>query len=200
MPTLHRLILAACLLACALLTGPANAQGTDIRALVNGLGSGGYVELEKQIQALVVTGDPAAAATLDALSTGDLYVRKSDKAVFIARPQSDGFALTDPLTGEAAGEAAKGELDKIKVNNKLRGLLRTALGSLTLMSPDPAVRRTAVASVFQSGDATAIPLLDAALASEKDASIAALMRDARAAVVLKSDLPDDEKIAAIEML
>ena len=51
-----------------------------------------------------------------------------------------------------------------------------------------------------SGDPEAIELLDAALARETDPAIARLMREARAAAVLKSDRPEDEKLAAIEIL
>ena len=109
-------------------------------------------------------------------------------------------ALTDPLTKADAGTAPCDALDKIKVNNKLRGVIRAALGSLTLMSPDAATRRAAAEAVFKSGDADAIELLDKSLAAEKDPAIATLMREARAAAILKSDRPDDEKLAAIEVL
>ena len=34
-------------------------------------------------------------------------------------------------------------LDRVKVNNRLRGSIDAVLGSLTLMSPDPKVRRAA---------------------------------------------------------
>ena len=44
--------------------------------------------------------------------------------------------LTDPLTGAELGEADKAAVDPITVNNRLRGVLRGALGGLTLLSPD----------------------------------------------------------------
>ena len=68
------------------------------------------------------------------------------------------------------------------------------------MSPDPATRRAAAEAVFKSGDPDAIELLDAALAAEKDPAIAKLMREARAVAVLKSDRPEEEKLAAIDVL
>jgi urea transport system permease protein len=176
------------------------SHAQDLRPLVNALGEGNYADTERHIVALAATGDPAAAATLEALGEGDLYVRKSDKAVFIAERSGDGYKLTDPLTGESAGEAERSAVEKIKVNNKLRRAIRTALGSLTLMSPDPAARAAAASAVLQSGDPEAIPLIDAALAEEKNPGIAKLMEEARAAAVLKSDLPDEEKIAAVDVL
>jgi urea transport system permease protein len=68
------------------------------------------------------------------------------------------------------------------------------------MSPDADVRKTAAESIFKSGDPEQIELLDAAIAAEQDPAIARLMAEARAAAVLKSDLPDAEKLAAIQVL
>ncbi len=194
-----RHVLAALCLMMVALAGIVPAAAQDLSALIDTLGKGGYNEIEKQVQALAATGDASVAPVLEALGEGDLYVRKSDKKVFIAKG-SGTLALSDPLTGAAAGEAASGELDRIRVNNRLRRAIRTAMGSLTLMSPDAAVRRSAVASVFQSGDGDSIALLDAALEQEKEPGMVQALRDARAASVLRSDLPDAEKVAAVETL
>ena len=199
MPAFIALLLTVFLSASAVLHA-AEAQTADLRSLVDALGQGSFSDTEKQITAIAATGDPTVAPVLEALGDGNLYVRKSDKAVFIATKSGSDYELADPLTGEAAGEAPSGAIDKIKVNNKLRRTLRTALGGLTLMSPDPATRMSAAAAVFQSGDPDAIELIDAALAAEKDVRIARLMREARAAAVLKSDRPDEEKVAAIDVI
>jgi urea transport system permease protein len=199
MPALLALVLTAILSASAFLH-PARAETSDLRVLVNALGEGGFSDTEKQIGALVQTGDPAVAPILEALGEGALFVRKSDKAVFIGTKSGATYALTDPLTGEAAGEAASGAIDKIKVNNKLRRTIRTALGALTLMSPDAATRASAAAAVFQSGDPEAIELIETALSAEKNAGIAKLMREARAAAILKSDRPDADKIEAVGVI
>lgn len=174
---------------CAAAAMPAAAQ-QDLRPLVNALAEGGFAETEQQIGALAATGDPAVVPVLQALAAGDLYFRKADKAVFIARRAGGGYALTDPLTGESAGDAPRSSVEKIKVNNRLRTAVRTALGALTLLSPDPARRRAAVETLMKSADADSIELLDTAIAQEKDAGIAALMEEARAVAVLRSGRPD----------
>ena len=112
------------------------AAAADLKPLVDALGKGGYEDTVKHVGELAATGDPAAAPVLDALAAGDLYVRKADGAVVIARKAGDGFALTDPVTTADAGSVPADQLDKIKINNKLRGVIRAALGSLTLMSPE----------------------------------------------------------------
>ena len=199
MPAFIALLLTVFLSATALVQ-PAGAQTADLRPLVDALGAGGFGDTEMQVAALAATGDPAVAPVLEALGDGNLYIRKSDRTVVIATKSGPVYALVDPLTGEKAGEEPSGGLDKIKVNNRLRRAIRKALGSLTLMSPDPAIRRAAAAAVFQSGDPEAIELIEAAIAGEKDPRIAKLMREARAAAVIKSDRPDAEKIEAIEVI
>ncbi|POF32145.1 urea ABC transporter permease subunit UrtB [Roseibium marinum] len=171
-----------------------------LRPLINGLAEGKYAETEKQIGALVATGDPAVAPALEALGEGDLYVRKSDGAVFIATKAGKGYALTDPLTLEQAGEAGRRDVSKIKVNNKLRRVLRSALGSLTLMAADPQVRMAAAEAIFKARDPDGIEALDAALAAETDDGVRKVMEEARAAAVLNSDLDEPQKLDAVQTL
>ncbi len=183
-------------------SGSAFAQSTPetFRPLINELAKGKYKETEQQIGALVATGDPAVAPALEALGAGNLYFKKSDGSVFIAEKDGKSFNLTDPLTLEAAGAAGKREVKKIKVNNKLRRVIRAALGSLTLMAPDPAVRMTAAQSIFKAQDPEKIEALETALAEESDDKVRVVMEQARAAAVLNSDLDEAEQIKAVETL
>ena len=61
---------------------------------------------------LVASGDPVVEKPLMAFSEGDLYFRKSDSAVFIGKEAGQTVKLADPLTGAAAGEAAKSKSPK----------------------------------------------------------------------------------------
>src|SRR5262249_3098247 len=69
-------------------------------------------------------------------------------------------------------------------NNRLRGIVQAALGSLTLMAADPAKRLEAAQAVFKSRDANALPALDQAIAKETDARVKRALIEARAAVIL----------------
>jgi len=200
MSLLKTLLVLLCLLTG--LSGSASAQNTPetLRPLVTALAEGKFKETEQQIAALAATGDPAAAPVLEALGEGDLYVRKSDGQVFIAAKNGKSFDLTDPLTLDAAGTASSREVKKIKVNNKLRRVISAALGSLTLMAPDPAARIAAAQSVFKAQDPNQIEALDAALAAETDAGVRKVMEQARAAAVLNSDLDETAKLDAVAVL
>lgn len=184
------------------LSGSAFAQGDTetLRPLINELAKGKYAETKSQVEAIAATGNPAAAPALEALGKGALFYRKSDGDVFIAEKAGKIYKLTDPLTLEAAAEVGKRDIKKIKVNNSLRRVIRSALGSLTLMAPDPAVRIAAAEAIFKAQDPAGIDALDLALAAEVDDEVRTVMEQARAAAVLNSDLDDAEKLAAVQTL
>ena len=169
----------------------------DLRAMIDALGNGNFQENQKQVEALAKTGDPKIVPALEALSDGDLYRRKADGIVFIVKPAGDSLTLVDALSGEEAGEEAKAALEKIKVNNGLRRAIRAALGGLTLMSPDVAVRLQAAGTILRTPSADALDGLDAALAEETDGTVKIVLERARAASILVSDRPVAEKKAAV---
>ena len=198
MMTFLRLCAALLLLFAA--TGASLAQD-DLRALIGALAGAKFEDTEKAVQALAATGDAQAVPALEALAEGNLYARKADGAVLIAtRGTGRTLVLIDPVTGDTLGEAQSRELEKIKVNNRLRRTVRSAIGSLTLLSPDPGVRMTAAETMAAAPDAEALDTLDAALAQEQDAGVKSAMERARAAALIASGRPDLEKVAAINAI
>lgn len=180
---------------------PSNAAEADLRAVIAKFATGsGFSATEAVVRELAATGDPAVERPLAALAEGNLYIRKVDSAVFVGNEAGDSVTLLDPLSGESAGEAAKADITKIKVNNTLRRVIRDALGTLTLRAKDPAVRIAAADTMFKTPDAANIEPLDAAIAAETDAKVKALFEQARAASVLVSDKPEADKLAAIALI
>ena len=176
---------------------PAFAQGTDPKPLIDQLGKADFNQAETIVNQIAATGDTRVVPALQAFSDGDLYVRKSDGAVFIGKSSDAGYALADPLTGADAGQAGRSAVTKIKINNNLRRVIRSALGGLTLMSPDRSVRLSAADAILKSPSAENLELVEAALAKETDPEVKAEMQEARAVSILSSDRPLDQKKAAI---
>lgn len=182
-------------------SAPAAASEVELRATVAKFATvNNFQETEVVVRELAATADPSAEAVLSALSAGDLYVRKSDQAVFIGKEEGPSVSLSDPVGGTAAGTAAKAELAKVKVNNALRRAIRDEMGGLTLGSTDAAVRLAAADTMLKRPDKAAIGALDAALAAETDDKVRSALEQARAAAVLVSDLGEGEKFAAIDLL
>lgn len=195
----HRLL---CLLVVALglaLAGPLQAAD-EARPMFDALGKASFSQAETLIGQIAATGDPRVVPALEAFAAGDLYMRKSDGLVFMAAGAGADVTLVDPLSGEQAGREAKSALSKIKINNSLRRVVRSALGGLTLLSPDKAVRMQAAASVLKSPGPENLELVEAALAQEKDPEVRKVMEEARAVSLLSSDRAADEKLKAVETI
>ncbi len=151
---------------------------------LSGFTADSFSDTQTAMDAVVASGDPRALDVLTALEAGKLLFSASAKAVFY---QDDANKPAD--------------VSPVRLNNRLRGLLGAAIGSLTLMAPDAAKRMEAAQSVFKSRSESALPALDKALAQEKDASVKEAMLEARAAIVLAmSGTAPDEQIAAIGAL
>jgi urea transport system permease protein len=193
--------LIAILVTCLLIAVPAaRAQGQATPQMVDALGQGGFSEREAAIVALVATGDERVVTVLQALLDNNLFMRKTDAKVVIATKSGGALALTDPLEGADLGAATSSDVERVKVNNSLRGKLRTAIGQLTLMNPDPVMRLSAAENVLKNADPGMLELLDKAIAAETDAHIKSVMQLARAVIVLKTDASVDEKRQAIAMV
>lgn len=177
------------------------ALAADLTALVGNLTSGGLSEREAAITALATSGDERAVPILEALAAGQLYTRNSDKLVVIGKVDGNKLALTEAISAKPAGSAVEADLDRVRVNNRLRGTIEAAVGSLTLMSPNARVRLGAADALFKRRDATALAALDQALAAEKDPRIKRAMSEARAAIVLATaDSPPAQKLEAIALV
>ncbi|MGB0749871.1 MAG: urea ABC transporter permease subunit UrtB, partial [Magnetospiraceae bacterium] len=181
-----------------LLSGGAMASVEDD---VAGLNAKGFAAKIAAVEALANSGDDRVAAPLNAMLEGDLYAWKTkDDQVVIAKRKGKIYIVTDPLTGAELGTAENKELGKIRINNRLRGVLRGAIGGLELMSADPNKRRDAADAVFKARNAEMAPMLEKALDREEDAGVHERMELALAAV--KATTSDDEtvRLAAIAAL
>jgi urea transport system permease protein len=158
----------------------------------------GFSDTIEGVNGVVASGNPLAATVIGALQEGRLLFSAESKRVFI-RQGSD--RLIDAATGQSVAGAAPADLAPVRLNNRLRGIIQAAIGSLTLMAPDPGRRLEAARAVFKSKDANALSALDQAIAKETDARVKAALLEARAAVVLYLDSASDaDKIEAVALI
>ncbi len=198
MKTISTFVGSLLLLLTLTLSGPVAAQGFD--ELVTDLSAKSFNAKIKAVEKVAETGDDRAAAVLRAMLEGRLFERKEDGKVFITTREGRAYVLTDPLTLKEVGQVKSSTLKKIKVNNRLRGVLNGALGSLTLLSKDPVKRASAAEAVFKNRSADDIPALEKAMERETDAGVKAKMEMALAAIQLTADSPEEIKIAAVDVL
>jgi urea transport system permease protein len=150
------------------------------------------------IKEVAASGSPRAEIILRALQDGQLLYSAQKKAVYI---KIDSGKLVDAASGQPIAGDPPADVDIVRINNRLRGAIEAALGGLTLLAADPAVRYEAAQVVFKSRQASALPTIEAALAKEQDARVRRALLEARAAIILLSDKSSDEdKLAAVEVI
>jgi urea transport system permease protein len=171
-------------------------HAADLTQALQGFAADSYSDTADAIDALAASGDPRAEAIIQALQDERLFFT-ADPPKALIQTSPDSFA--DAATGAPA--TPESEPQHVRQNNRIRTMVATALGSLTLLSGDPAKRLAAAHSVFKSRDAAALPALAAALAHETDRQIAGALKDAQAAIMVgQVDAPDAQRIEAARIL
>ena len=150
------------------------------------------------VNAVVASGSPLAGPVIEALQDSRLMFSAKDKKVYIKTKDDK---LLDAATGKPVEGAPPDDIDAVRLNNRLRGVVDAAVGGLTLMASDPSRRYDAAQAVFKSRAASVLPALDKALAAETNPRVKKAMTEARAAIVLTAeDSAPADKIAAIAVI
>ncbi|HJQ56471.1 MAG TPA: urea ABC transporter permease subunit UrtB [Vineibacter sp.] len=189
---LGRTLVALLALSLAFAT-PANAQSFE--EWIRKLASDDFADKLQAAEKLGDLGDGRAVPALKALSDGQMFQRKADGAALIA----DGARYFDAATGQGLGELPAADVEKVRVNNRLRGVISASLSKLSLFSDDRATRLAAARAAFANPTPETAAALERAQKSEKDAEVLAAIRFSLAAArVNAGDVAD--RIKAIEQL
>jgi urea transport system permease protein len=187
---LRTLILSALLIAALALPAFAGPFEDSVAKFANDE----FSDTEEAIDGVAISGNPRAFPIISALQDGRLSADPDTKKVYIT--QEDG-KIIDAVTGGAVDKLPDNAA-AVRLNNRLRRTVEAAVGSLTLMSPDPAKRIAAAQSVFKGHEESALPVIDKALSNETNRAAKAAFAEARAAIILhKNDASDSEKLDAI---
>jgi urea transport system permease protein len=171
---------------------PALAQNLD--KAIERLVADSFSDTEAAIADIVGSGAPHAAAMLDAMNDRRLLVTPDRKVVF--RDPTGKFF--DAATG---GAVPSGTGEPVRLNNRLRRVVAGAVGSLTLLAPDPTRRLDAANSVFRNRDATVLPVLEDALGKETDTRVKKAFAEARAAILLTTkESSEVDKVQAAQVM
>jgi urea transport system permease protein len=178
-----------------LVVGASQAYAGPYEDALAGFTTDEFDDTINSVNAVVASGNPLAATLIEALQDSRLMFSASDKKVYI-KTKTD--ALLDAATGKPIEGAPPDDIDAVRLNNRLRGVVDAAVGSLTLMSHDAGRRYEAALAVSKSRDENALPALEKALAAETDPRVKKVMTEARAAILLfKDDATEQQKLDAI---
>ena len=153
-----------------------------------------FSDTQSAVGVLATGGNPRAYEIINALQDGRLLADPDSKKVFIKTADDK---IVDAATG-APVASLPASADAVRLNNRLRGVVSAALGGLTLLAPDPAVRIRAAQSVFKAPDEAFLPVIEKAMTTEQVAAVKAAFLQAKAAIILqKADASEADKIEAI---
>ncbi len=157
-----------------------------------------FPQTEAAIGELAAEAPPQAQAILEALGDNRLMVDPVDHLVAY---KAAAGALLNAKTGQPVAGVDPAAFKKVRVNNAQRRAIEGATGSLTLANPDPEKRIAAAEDVFRTHDAKALPALQAQLAKESDARVAAAFKLAEASIMATSDSSSpQDRLSAIATL
>ena len=163
---------------------------------MNYLPWGSYAKTITAVDAIAASGADHAPAVLAALAKRRVYLAKDGSAAAyrVGRKYFD-LVSAAPLPGKPDN------FKSVRVNNRVRGAIKAALGTLQLRSKDPAKRLAAAAEVFRTKDVTVLPALGALIEKETNDTVRQALVDTRAALVLaKPESNKADKLVAIEVL
>ena len=187
------------LLGLALLAGHrAPAAAASFEELVQQLGSDDFAAKSDAAEALGRLGDGRAVAPLQALSDGRLYVG-ADRRVLIAVGDGAAAQVLEAASQRPVDGVAIETLDKVRANNRLRGIIEASLAGLTLFSPDRDRRLAAAQDALGHPSPAATEALEKALASDTDPAVRAAMTISLQGARLAGGNPA-ERLAAVAAL
>ena len=165
------------LIACLLLCAAVQAHALTAEA-ARAMASGDTDERIAALQQAIATPDDATLAFIRAMGEDAVKIT-GDKAIVMK--DDKGY---DPVSG--AEVPVPDDAEDIVNNNRMRGEFDAALASLQLLSPDVAQRRTAIDALREETDEARLPLIEKALAAEKDVALQARLEAIRARILLAS--------------
>lgn len=166
-----------------------NASGELKRAIAL-LAETNYAKTIEAIEIIATSGADHAGPVLTALSKRRVYLAP-DASSAVYRVGSKYFDLATNAPLDARPEGAK----SVRVNNRIRNVIKAALGTLRLRAADPEKRIAAAKAIFRAKSVSDLAALDKLIKTEKDPRVAAAFTQARAALILK----DGQRPAAAQL-
>ena len=172
----------------------------DLHAISQQLGSVKLRALPPVVAQLESSGE-AALPLLEALLSGGLFARKSDKRVLIGMRQGDGsYLFSDAITAEILPKVSKSHMKKIIINNRLRGQIRDIIARVTLTSVETNIRTRAIKNMFNKMTAENILLLRQAREVETEAAVITLIDLALAVYDLTNATAKQTRLESLDLM
>ncbi len=177
------------------------APPPSLKTISEKLAGAGFKQVPPLLKELEAAGKERVIPLFEAMLAGDLYYRKADRLIVIAQKgEKARYKIHDALNGEALGELNKSKIKKIRVNNNLRGELRSAIARLTLFSQNPQRRKAAAYEILDTRSSEGIQLLHQARATEQNAAVLEVVNLALALHQFDTSTVTAQRLAALDVM
>ncbi|GAA6157590.1 urea ABC transporter permease subunit UrtB [Pyruvatibacter sp. HU-CL02332] len=178
------------------ITGPLESEPQPVLPqLLDEMRVAGFSKKAEIVARIAALDHPMGLPILKALAEGTLFAI-ADGPIVIALDGKDG-EIRSASTGEVL-QAVPGDLKKVRVNNKLRRVLRDLIARISLTSGDPDIRLAAAENAFTGANPETLPFIEEAIAAEQDPKIANALQQARAVMILAS--PPEDPAAVMDAM
>ncbi|QKX18900.1 urea ABC transporter permease subunit UrtB [Microbulbifer sp. YPW1] len=155
-------------------------------------------ELVKQLEQV---GGAEMRPLFETMLAGDLHFHKASGKVMAVQKNPAGERIgLDVFTGAELGVQGTRDIKKIRVNNRLRGQLREAIGRIDLLHGSEAEKRTAVLAILDDLSTNNLSLLQSAADAGVSEGVRDLIELANAMVRLRDGSATGDRLAAIEQM
>jgi len=158
-----------------------------------------FDDTEIAIAGLEALKNARALFLLKQLLDRNIYLKSPDNSVVVGEETSEGYRIRAFADGADLGIATDADLEKIRLNNRLRKAIRQAMATLRLYSDDPIQRLSSVKEMQKSVSIDDLPTLQSVLAAETDDKVKAAIQTTIALAEIKSpEVPT--RLAAVATL
>ncbi len=195
------LLIAGLLQEAPLATAAEAATTPTLAELLQQLTTASLNETIELLPQLETVGGLPMLPLFQAMIDGELRYAKESLQLVKLTDAADGSELvTDVLSGVVLADFNVANSSKIRVNNRLRTLLRESIARINLTEGGAAQRKAAAEAMLANIDADSVALLQKALVAESDEDVQEVMQVGIAMFELMSATEDNARIAAIGQL
>ncbi|MDX1695049.1 MAG: urea ABC transporter permease subunit UrtB [Ketobacteraceae bacterium] len=193
------LLLMLCVAFSSTVVWAEQAEPFDFEQTVKDLNTNSYSTKGKLVEKLALSGDERALEILKIMSEGDLYAIEETGVIVKGKRKDYVYQVTDIFTGEALGEYSGRDLDKIRINNRLRRQLRGMIATLELSHPKESIRLAAAENIIKSPSDEMLPYLTEAIEKEESKSVLEVMEAARGIIWINTG-DEAKRLQGIEII
>nr|WP_283648911.1 urea ABC transporter permease subunit UrtB [Alteromonas macleodii] len=154
---------------------PSNENDAALYSLAAKLPSAKLNQMESLVTEISQVPHPKTREILSLVLNGDLYYIKSNRLLVAAIKVGKEYELTDVLHDSELASVKKSKIRKVRTNNRLRGLIRSAIAVLDLNSPNKDVRLQAVKQLLDNPSTMGLDAITLRLDKEEDPEVSELM-------------------------